>query len=148
MVHCDEVEAAKELLLSYHKSKDTITEVMQKIPDFSIISKIPNLGVDNSLYMEIERLNEALSFAAYHYFYSEIFNIALGKLKSMSAFPGALLQPIVVAIRAGDIGKVDTTISMANNLGLFHRYYYYRFIYTYIHTYIHTYMKYICFTFM
>ena len=121
-MHCDEVDAAKALLLSYHKSNDTITEIMRKIPDASIISKNSSVTLENCLYMEIERLNEALSFAAYHYFYSEIFNIALNKLKSISAFPGALLTPIVIAIRAGDVGQVDTTISMANNLGLFHRF--------------------------
>ena len=126
---CNEVEAAKTLLLSYHKSNDTITETMRKFPDSSIISKNSNFGLDNSLYMEIERLNESLSFAAYNYFHSEVFNIALSKLKSISAFPGALLTPIVIAIRAGDVGQVDATISMANNLGLFHR--------SFIHTYIH-----------
>ena len=59
-----------------------LTEAVQAVP------AEPSASSSSWRYNAIEKLSEALSFAAFNYFYTDKFNIALQKLKSVSNEPG------------------------------------------------------------
>ena len=119
-IQCDEVVAANSLLKLHHQSMELIQNAIQTVKVST--TTINNQTQNKSLYSNIENLNEALSFAAYNYFYNNAFDDGLENLKKISTNPGELLKPILQAVRDGDIAKVDDAITMANNMGLFNRY--------------------------